>query len=413
MNEELLKAIENKFAELKSGDAGKEKTFQEKFANFEQSLNEIKEKSVKQEDLEKFSKSFDALSEQVAFLKEQKATAAPVTSEQFKEALTEAVTQLKERGNMKGYVQVKTLGTMSIANNVTGTMPQADREAGMTNQVRRQFTIRNGANVFGITSGTAEWVEQQNREGSASITAEGAAKPQIDWEYIVNNATVKKIPAYVKITNEMLNDIPGMMGEINGELRYKVEYAEETELLTGDGTASHLNGLTKYAQSLDLAALAGTISNPNNWDAIAAAITQIQSNTENAYLPNRIYMNPVDVFTSLHGIKKSDGEYINPVSVIINPNGVGLPQVYVLGVPVVATNAVTAGTFYVCDMTKFTIRDREAFVVSVGYENDDFTKNLVTILGEKRLVSYVKTNHQEAFVKSTFAAAKTFIEAGS
>lgn len=413
MENEILIAIENKFAEMKKGEAKEIESFQSKFADFDKTLAEIKEKSVSKEDIEKFSQSFNALSEQVAFLKEQKAKAAPITSEEFKQALEDAVKEVKERGNMRGFVQVKTLGTMSLTNNVTGTIPQADREAGVLNQVRRQFTIRNGANVFGITSGTAEWVEEQNREGSASITAEGAAKPQIDWEYIVNSAQVKKIPAYVKITTEMLNDIPGMMGEINGELRYKVEYAEESELITGDGTASHLNGIDKYAQSIDLASLAGTIIYPNNWDAIAAAITQIQANTENSYMPNRIYMNPVDIFASLHGIKKTDHDYINPVSVVANPNGVGLPTVYVMGVPVVATNAVTAGTFYVADMTKFTIRDREAFVVSVGYENDDFTKNLVTILGEKRLVSYVKTNHQEAFVKSTFAAAKTFIEAGS
>ncbi len=43
--------------------------------------------------------------------------------------------------------------------------------------------------------------------------------------------------------------------------------------------------------------------------------------------------------------------------------------------------------------------------IQVGYVNDDFTKNLVTILAEMRAVHYVKSNHYGAFVKGDFATA--------
>jgi len=41
--------------------------------------------------------------------------------------------------------------------------------------------------------------------------------------------------------------------------------------------------------------------------------------------------------------------------------------------------------------------------MSVGYENDDFTRNMVTILCEARLVSYIKGNDTGAFVESDIA----------
>ena len=36
-------------------------------------------------------------------------------------------------------------------------------------------------------------------------------------------------------------------------------------------------------------------------------------------------------------------------------------------------------------------------------ENDDFTKNLVTMIGEKRLIPYIKAQYKTAFVKDTIA----------
>ena len=47
--------------------------------------------------------------------------------------------------------------------------------------------------------------------------------------------------------------------------------------------------------------------------------------------------------------------------------------------------------------------------MSIGWENDDFTKNLVTILGEKRMLAYIKSQYKTAFVADTFANVITAI----
>lgn len=404
---ELIETIKSSTKELVS-DAVKGLVTKEEVSA---QLEAIKSSPVK--DVEAIKTAINDLSAQFELMKTSTQKSATSDLQEFKQALKEAAIDLKSKGNFNGFMQVKTLAAMTLINNTEGQIPQADRETRITNVPRQMFTIRNGANTFAIASNYAEWVEQRNQEGSATVVSEGASKPMIDWEYFVSGAKVEKIAAYIKISNEMLADIDGMLGEINSELSYKVELAEEVQLITGTGVSPNINGIDKYAQSLDLAALAGTIQFANNWDAIAACITQIRVNGKGEFKPNRILMNPVDVFTSLFGIKETSRGYVNPVSVVASPVAGGLPAIYVLGVPVVQTDSIAAGTIYVYDGTKHTIRDKQAMAIEIGYEMDDFTKNMVTIRAEKRLVSYVKANHVEAFIKTTLAAAKLFIEAGS
>jgi HK97 family phage major capsid protein len=354
------------------------------------------------------------MAQDIAALKDR-ANAKPIDSDEFKEALEEAIDNLKSKGNINGSVKVnkplllKTAGTMTIAGNVTGQIPQADREPGITQQLRRVFTIRNRSNVFSTNSTLVEWAEQRNRDGAAAFTAESGSKPSIDWDYFTNSAKVENLPAIVKTSKQMLNDIPGIQGEINGELMYAIELAEETAFLTGNGTTPNINGIDVYAQSLDLTSLQYKIPYPNYADCVAAVITQIKANTLMNLYPNYILMNPVDTFLMLNSVKATDKTYINPVTLAINPFS-PLPNAFVMGIPVIETNSVASGTFYVCDGTKYNIRDYETLSIELGYENDDFRKNLVMIRGEKRLATYVKAQHVEAFVKSTFAAAMTFID---
>jgi hypothetical protein len=48
--------------------------------------------------------------------------------------------------------------------------------------------------------------------------------------------------------------------------------------------------------------------------------------------------------------------------------------------------------------------------LQVGYVNDDFQRNMVTILAEMRLCHYVKNNQVGAFVTGDFATAIAAIE---
>lgn len=415
-HENILTALQDKFKEFKKelqyvkpDELGEfKKSFDETLKGLTDKLKESDTGYLKLKDYsEKLKEQFDTFN--VTFTESKK---NPL--EDIRAKLVELAPDLK-RQSKERTVGFKTVGTMTFGASVTGQMPQADRESGIANVVRQAFTIRNGSNVFPTNSNLVEWVEQANIEGSAGMTAEGASKTQQDWEYVVRNASVRKITSYIKITEEMLSDIDGMMGEINGNLLYQVELKEEVQLITGDGTGQNLNGIEKYAQELDNAGLISTFDNgvANNWDVLGASITQIRVEGKGELRANRIYLNPIDVFLSIHRTKSTTKDYINPVTVIPNVTPGGLPSLFIWGVPVVESDSITLGEFLTADMTRFNIRDLEGMTVSIGLENDDFTKNLVTIRGEKRLATYVKTNYVAGFVTDTFADGIAFLEVAS
>ena len=70
---------------------------------------------------------------------------------------------------------------------------------------------------------------------------------------------------------------------------------------------------------------------------------------------------------------------------------------------------MAAGEFIMGDFSYLNIRDYQVLTVSFGWENQDFTKNLVTMLGEKRLLAYIKSNYKTAFVADDFDTVITAI----
>lgn len=382
---ELIKEIENSVENKVKSELQNVKSSIE---GLEKNTNELKEALVKQGEmlLEKTAKKISGKKE-------------------FEKSLTDIAGKIKAGATGFHAIEVeKVAALMSEATNITGEVPQSDRIPGINNVVKQVTVLRNFANVGGTNSNLVSWVEQQNIDGAAAITAEGNAKPLVDWDYVEATANVRKIAGRVRISTEMLSDIPNMMAEINGDLLYRLALAEETQLLSGAGGAQ-LNGVTTYAQPLDLAALADSVEAANDIDAIGAAITQIYVNGKGMFIPNVIFLNPVDAF-KLKSVKNNDESYVMPVYIM--PDGMRI-----MGIQVIETVTITAGNFLVADMRYFNIRDKETTRIEIGRDADDFSKNMVTIIAEKRLATFVKANDVEAFVYESFTDAKNFINKAS
>ena len=296
---------------------------------------------------------------------------------------------------------MKVAADMLISTNIVASaqIPLADREGGITRVVRRNPFILSLVDVGAITSNLWEWVQQVNPDGGAAMTAEGAAKSQADFDLALASAQVRKVTAYMKVSKEMLDDIALIEGEINQELAELINLKIDEQLLSGDGTGQNLTGILANATAWAAGSFALAVDEANNADVLRVAINQINVAQFN---PNYIIMHPSDV-TAMELEKASDGHYILPPFRSIDGT-------VVKGVPVVENIGVTEGDFVVGDFTKSGVRFREGLVFDVGYENDDFTKNFVTILAEARLVHRVKSTHYPAFVTGTFATAKAALE---
>ena len=389
MSEDLIKELGTKIDAMKNESVTK--------AELIEVMSKIADLQAKGNDVDALKANIEEVAIKVLDL-QTKGTAnnVPESLETLLKEKQDELKAMKEKSGASVQITLKAAGTMALSTNTTGQIPQAEREAGITRIVKRNPFILELVNVGTIMSNVWEWVEQKNADGGAGMTAEGAAKSLADFDLVVASANVKKVTAYIKVTKEMLDDVALMRSEIDQELTELINLKIDDQLLNGTGLTVNLSGINQTATAWTAGAFALTIPIPNVFDVIRTAINQVRVNL---FEPNYIVMHPTDV-AKMDLAKASDGHYVLPP--FISNDGTT-----VSGIRVVSNTGVTVDNFLVGDFTKYGVRFKEGLTINVGYENDDFTKNLVTILAEARLVGRVKSNHYGAFVKGVISTSIT------
>ena len=314
----------------------------------------------------------------------------------------EALTNMKGQSSAK--VNFKAAGTMLSSTNVSGgNVPVEQRLAGFDMLPSRTVRLLDIVSRGSADSTVISWVSQANKDGAAGQTAEGTLKNQIDFDLVVNQESLKKTTAYIKISEEMLGDIPFMKAEIDNELTREILKKVESEVYEGPGTGNDLNGIYTQASAFVAATAPEAVDNANLVDVLRTASTQIKIANQEA--PTYILLHPTDVLGLLQ-IKRSttDKAYIDALQMVAGSLSLD-------GIPIIESTLVTVDTYLIGDFRKATVYDRGSLDIKVGYENDDFTKNLVTILAEWRGLNVIKTNQTTAFVKGVISVDKSALEA--
>ena len=280
----------------------------------------------------------------------------------------------------------------SLSTDAAGSVGDAianTRLPGILPLAQRRMTVRDLLSQGRMDGNTLEYVKETGFTNSAGMVAEGAAKPASDIKLDLVTTSAKVIAHYMKASRQVMDDVSQLMSIINNRLLYGLAYKEESQLLNGDGTGQNLNGIitqaTAYVAPFDPAGTETGI------DLIRLAALQ-------AYLAeypaSGIVMHPSD-WARIELLKDTQGRYI-----IGNPQGTIAPTLW--GLPIVATQAITVDKFLVgAFQMGAQVFDRWAARVEVATENeDDFIKNLVTVLAEERLALAVY--RPEAFIYGDF-----------
>lgn len=308
------------------------------------------------------------------------------------------VEALKEKGGVKFDVVMKAASAPVMT---TGGAPVA---GGVTidDQIsvdpRKRASIRDLANVASISTPSVVYAQLKDVEGDAAWVPEGGLKPSMTAEVDTVSLTAGKIALTAKITTEVMQDIPQLEKEIEAEILNKIGLKEEDGIFNGTGSGGQIQGVGDSLPAFSLTGIEISKS-PNMYDAIVAAYTQIVSTSNMAYSPNAVRMNPVD-YANMQLTKNDNGDYIRPFKI---------GDELITGLRVVQNPNVPVGSFQMGDFRYLFIRDYVVLSLNFGWENDDFTKNLVTILGEKRMLAYIKSQYKTAFVADTFANVITAI----
>ena len=224
-------------------------------------------------------------------------------------------------------------------------------------------------------------------EGDAAVVAEGAAKPQMDTDYSERTIQAVKIAVWEKFSEETLYDFPAFVSECMRIMLSRVRLKEESTILGGVSLPAYT--LTGFE-----------VATPNYFDAIVAAYTQIASASGMSFRPNALILNPID-FSTILSTKANDGSYLFEEIERRFPN-----------LQIIQSTNITAGSFVIGDFNYMHIRDWQPAEISVGWVNDDFTKNLVTVVAEERVIYYVKAQDKAAFVADSFSNVITAITPG-
>lgn len=286
-----------------------------------------------------------------------------------------------EKAASSGKVSLSMKATLTSATtNAAGSVGAglvATRDPEIVTLVRPRLTIRNLLPTIQVSGNSVEVLKETGHNLNAGMVAEGAAKPSSDLQLALVTLPIRTIAHWMKASRQILDDMPQLQGLIDTELLYGLAAKEESQILNGDGTGQNITGLIPQATAFTAPY---AITGATSIDMLAQAICQLALAS---YEVDGAVVNTAD-WWRMKTLKDAGGNYI-----IGNPAGGTGDNLW--GLPIVPTTGISIDKFLVGSFQQAgVLYDRWTARIEVGYENDDFTKNLVTILAEERIGLAVK-----------------------
>jgi HK97 family phage major capsid protein len=321
---------------------------------------EVRELSEKFKELQ--SSMIDMAQKQTSAQPEAKAKSAGeefVSSEQFK--------QLVEGSTQRARIEVKNTVTSSS----TTVFP--DQRPGVIPGSFGPLTVRQLLRSIPVTSNMVNSLREATWTTSAAEVSQGAAKNESDATFEQYNVPITTVAHWIKISNQLLADAPAVVAYIESRLRDGLAQRIENQLINGNGTSPNLSGFT---DSGNFTAYTATSD-----DLLVDAINRIKYTMHAAgNMPDTVIVNPAD-----WGAMERTREGANSGTYLYGMPGMAAGM-NPFGLNVVLSNYLAAGKIIVARLADSAVLyNRSGAVVEMGYQNADFTNNLITIRAEERL----------------------------
>lgn len=277
----------------------------------------------------------------------------------------------------KGRFAVKTYSDIQKTPTTSGVSAFATTyDRNVVEAARTPIVIRDLFGAETISGSTLVYLTEGAIEGAQAATNEGAKKPQVHFaDPTPHTVSLSKIAAFIKESDEYINDYAFLASAINGRLLYHHQLVVQNTLVTA------------------LKGTSGIGDNDDTWTASSTAteladlILKEAMDLQNAsgFPADAIVMNPATWY-SLRVAK--DGEYRYYGGGFFGAQNV--PNLW--GIPVCVTTAVDAdeiivGAFKACASV---VTNGGVSIEAVNTDQDDFVKNLMTIRCEERLALAVR-----------------------
>lgn len=268
-------------------------------------------------------------------------------------------------------LDTKAVGNMTEAVNLTGDITRQ-----YANQVyalpSRKVHMRSLLPIGSLSTGLFTFPYESGGEGDPAAQTQGSAKAQVDFDITMKDAAAQYIAGYVRISRQMLDDIPAMTSFLQARLLEKYLVAEDAQILSGNGTAPNLQGILPVATAATGAATVDV-------EQLVQAIAQLESSN---YSATGILVNPSD-WAAIMNTKNTNAAYSLPASTVVTTDG----SVSIAGIPLYKSTAIAVDKFLVGDysMGAQIMQNQGISVQFSEQDSDNFTKNMITVRVEARI----------------------------
>ena len=260
-------------------------------------------------------------------------------------------------------------------NTVVTSPTVADLDKSIAPQPRR-IAAEDFLSVATVSGGAVTYFTQGAFETNSGIgtTSQNNKKPQASTSFTGTTAALAKIAAWIKETDEIINDAPFLASEVENSLVYQIGKASDDYIINTIGSTVGIGAEEYDGTTVTFA------------DGILASILKVKKK----YDASVVYLNPADIYTLLSA-KDSNKQYYGGgyFSGAYGNGALGIPS-SIWGVPMFASSQVTQGTALVCAKEAVKVYKKGGIDVKLYEQNeDDALYNRVTLLGEVRELAAV------------------------
>jgi HK97 family phage major capsid protein len=247
---------------------------------------------------------------------------------------------------------------------------------------QRPLTVRDLLTQSTTSGDTVEYVRVTSTTNNAATVAESTTtatpgspspatgvKPESALALAKFTALVRQFAHWIPATTRALADAGQIRTLIDAFLAYGIEEELEDQIVNGDAAGEDFDGLTHVS---------GTQSQAFDTDmltTIRKAITKVRVTGRSK--PSAILLSPAD-WETIDLLQDNNARFF-----FGGPTQLGTPTVW--GLPVVQSEALTAGTAIVADFRKAILWDRQDASLQVSNQHADFfIRNMIAILAEAR-----------------------------
>lgn len=231
--------------------------------------------------------------------------------------------------------------------------------------------ILDSVPATGTGAPVVEYVRIDSVTGEAAVVPPGGQKPEIVFETSTPTLTIPKTAAFVRVTDETLQDYNTFLSFATAELQRAVTDAENDQLLNSTDTAA-------LGINTDPGVLVRDQATDTALDAVEQALADLRAGPAKA-TADLVIAHPLD-FSLLRRTKDTQGRYL------LNPDPAATEASTLWGVRVIQTTQQPRGTLIAGAFTTCVLGFvRQGLVIDADSSGTDWERNITRLRCEERV----------------------------